>query len=325
MERHRSSAKHTLTLSADPQPATELVSLLVPVLNDGFRAARLATALLRQLRVPKLDIVFLDAGSSDLTRVLLHEAVEEDQRVRILTGAPPPAGWCVHAHACEQLAVAARGRSLVFADPGLALAPGAVAAAVAGLRGGGYDLLLAEAHRRTRPVAGQEAAHTALLRQTCARLLAVDREAYWRAGGHCAAAHDPFGETGLLQAVRRTGGRVATADGRHAIEFLDGSMWPRVRAGAPLTCPERYDRNTGQLLGARGRGPGTDTENSLLHSFTDTARRLLASLALTSPAGMPAGMPARASRPQRPVRAAVGPEPAGEASPRKPVAPASFR
>jgi hypothetical protein len=271
VERFRHRAAAAPSLSADPSPATEKISLLVPLLNDGHRVTRCALALMRQIRVPKLDIVFLDAGSDDLTRQLLLHTTAEDPRVRLLIGAPTPPGWCAYAHACEQLAVAARGTAFVFADPGLALAPGAVAAAVTALRAGsverpgGFDLLVAEARQRTRPTADP------LPRSTSARLLAVDADAYWRVGGHCTAAHDAMGEAGLVRAVRRAGGQVALADGRHAIEFLDGSAWPRERAGvaAPST--------------VRVRPSMSDTENSILHSFTDTARRLLAALTLAPP------------------------------------------
>lgn len=252
------------TLSADPPTASETVSVLVPLLNDERRVLRCVRALLSQIRVPKLDVVFLDAGSTDLTRRLVHQAAMDDPRLRLLTGAPTPQGWCAHAHACEQLAVAARGKVMVFADPGLALAPGAVAAAVAALRGPyPMDLVVAEARRRTpvdRPQAPGPRASTS------ARLMAVDAETYWRVGGHCNAAHDPHGESGLLRAIRRSGGHVATLDGRHAIEFLDGSLWPRERAGSA----------TAGVAGVGSRHPGSDTENSIMHSFTDTARRLLA-------------------------------------------------
>jgi hypothetical protein len=143
------------------------------------------------------------------------------------------------------------------------------------------DLLLAEAHRRTRaphPPAGPA-------RSTTARLLAVDTETYWRVGGHCNAAHDPLGESGLVRAVRRAGGRVATVDGRHAIEFLDGSLWPRERAG------------TATPGGAGGRHSVSDTENSILHSFTDTARRLLAAFTAAPSPGRAAQ--SRAGHPTR--------------------------
>lgn len=249
-------------LSADPPPAAETVSVLVPLLNDERRVLRCVRALLSQIRVPKLDVVFLDAGSTDLTRRLVLQAAMDDPRLRLLMGAPTPPGWCAHAHACEQLAVAARGKSMVFADPGLALAPGAIAAAVAALRGPHrMDLVVAEAHRRTP---AERVPATGPRPSTSARLLAVDSETYWRVGGHCNAAHDAHGESGLLRAVRRSGGRVATLDGRHAIEFLDGSLWPRERAGAATAA------------GSGGRHSLSDTENSILHSFTDTARRLLA-------------------------------------------------
>jgi hypothetical protein len=274
-------------LSADPPPATETVSVLVPLLNDERRVLRCVRALLSQIRVPRLDVVFLDAGSTDLTRRLVLQAVMDDPRLRLLTGAPTPPGWCAHAHACEQLAVAARGKAMVFADPGLALAPGAIAAAVAALRGPNrMDLVVAEARRRTPP---DRTPATGPRPSTSARLLAVDADTYWRVGGHCNAAHDAHGESGLLRAIRRAGGQVATVDGRHAIEFLDGSLWPRERAGSTAAA------------GSSGRLSLSDTENSILHSFTDTARRLLAAL---TTATAPTQVRPAAGRQQAPVRRA---------------------
>ncbi|MFL6116181.1 MAG: glycosyltransferase family 2 protein [Catenulispora sp.] len=275
------------------------MSVLIPLLNDERRVLRCVRSLLSQIRVPKLDVVFLDVGSTDLTRRLVLKAAMDEPRLRLLVGAPPPQGWCTHAHACEQLAVAARGRTMVFADPGLALAPGAVAAAVAALRGPHkLDLVVAEAHRRTRPATTPPAGPQ---RTTSARLLAVDTETYWHVGGHCNAAHDPLGEPGLIHAVRRSGGRVATLDGRHVIEFLDGSLWPRERAGT-----------AGPTIG--GRPAVTDTENSILHSFTDTARRLLA--AFTAAPTQARRTPARGASPAGPpARSARSAGPAGPAGP----------
>lgn len=300
------------TLSADPPPATETVSVLVPLLNDERRVLRCVEALLAQIRVPKLDVVFLDAGSTDLTRRLVLQAAMDDPRLRLLMGAPTPQGWCAHAHACEQLAVAARGKAMVFADPGLALAPGAIAAAVAALRGPRrMDLVVAEARRRTpvertrTPVAGPQAS-------TSARLLAVDSEMYWRVGGHCNAAHDPHGEMGLLRAVRRAGGRVATLDGRHAIEFLDGSLWPRERAG------------TASATSGGGRLPLSDTENSILHSFTDTARRLLAAITTATAPTQVRPANTRPAQVRRTTMPAPAPAPARQtAAPAGPVADAA--
>ncbi|GAA2042262.1 hypothetical protein GCM10009839_51200 [Catenulispora yoronensis] len=283
-----SSVLSSEPLSADPPPAGEAVTVLVPLLNDERRVLRCVRALLAQTRVPKLDVVFLDAGSTDLTRRLVLRAALDDPRLRLLVGAPAPVGWCAHAHACEQLAVAARGRTMVFVDPGLALAPGAIASAVAALRGPHQlDLVVAEAHRRTRPAQPPVGPS----RSTSARLLAVDTEMYWRVGGHCNAAHDAQGESGLVRAVRRAGGRVASVDGRHAIEFLDGSLWPRERAGTPAPA------------GLGSRYAVSDTENSILHSFTDTARRLLAAFTATA-----TPVPGRATHQARraPVRTGTG-------------------
>ena len=78
------------------------------------------------------------------------------------------------------------------------------------------------------------------------------------------------------------------ADGRHAIEFLDGSLWPQERAGIATPVP------------ARTRQPLTDTENSILHSFTDTARRLLAAFTATHPGPAHSAVAVRSRRSLQP-------------------------
>ena len=83
----------------------------------------------------------LDDGSTDGTGDVVRRVAGGDPRLRLLRGSPPPRGLPGKPHACAQLAAAARGSVLVFVDADVTLAPHAVAAAVAVLRGAGLDLL----------------------------------------------------------------------------------------------------------------------------------------------------------------------------------------
>jgi hypothetical protein len=63
-------------------------------------------------------------------------------KVRLLTGAPLPAGWLGKPHACQQLADAAGDADvLVFVDADVVLAPDAVAGRCDLLRSAGVTLL----------------------------------------------------------------------------------------------------------------------------------------------------------------------------------------
>ena len=110
------------------RPAT---SLLVPARDEG-RRLRAALAGLRAQDVT--EIIVLDDQSSDDTAAVVRRAAAADPRVRLLRGAPLPAGWTGKNWACHQLAAAARGDILLFCDADVTLAPGAVEACWAQMR-----------------------------------------------------------------------------------------------------------------------------------------------------------------------------------------------
>jgi glycosyltransferase involved in cell wall biosynthesis len=102
------------------RPAT---SLLVPARDE---ARRLPAALVGLLAQDVTEIVVLDDQSSDATAAVVRQAAAADPRVRLVRGAPLPAGWTGKNWACRQLAAAARGELLVFCDADVLLAPAAL-------------------------------------------------------------------------------------------------------------------------------------------------------------------------------------------------------
>jgi cellulose synthase/poly-beta-1,6-N-acetylglucosamine synthase-like glycosyltransferase len=119
---------------ARPPRTGRSVAVLLPLRDEAHRVEPCLRALLAQRDVPDLEIVVLDDGSADGTADVVR-AVAGD-KVRLLTGAPLPAGWLGKPHACAQLAAATGAEILVFVDADVVLAPHAVAAAVALLEDG---------------------------------------------------------------------------------------------------------------------------------------------------------------------------------------------
>jgi hypothetical protein len=255
------AALHLHSTTARPPEAAEPVSVLIPVRHEPDPAVTAVRAALGQRGVDHLDIVVLDDGCPKETRTALRREFSDDPRVRILAAAPLPPGWSPRAHRSHQLAVAARGRVLIFAEACAPLGPHAAAAAIALLRGEQLDLAVLDAGRpaSTRSTGTQDGrAPGAAGRTHPGRFtLVVDADAYWRIGGYRAAAADPD-PLALLRTVRRASGRVAVADGRRVI--------PPARVLEPLPPPDP----AAEAL--------WDSQHHSRVSLTASARRVLAAL-----------------------------------------------
>ena len=248
---------------ADPPPVDEPVTLALPVRDEAHRVVPALAALLAQRGVPDLELLVLDDGSTDGTADVVRAAADGDPRLRVLPGTPPPPGLPGKPHACAQLAAAARGSVLVFVDADVVLAPHAVAAAVAVLRGAGLDLLspvAAPARRRCRgrgwcsrcwqwswmvslPLRRAERSTNPALCAANGQFLVVDAAALARAGrvrrGRRRRARRPRGGP-RGQAGRRAGrrGRRRRPRGLPDVRGLDGSerRVPEVAVGGVRAC-----------------------------------------------------------------------------------------
>ncbi|MEV1330109.1 glycosyltransferase [Micromonospora costi] len=231
---------------------TEPVAVLLPLRDEAARVGPCLRALLGQRDVPDLRIVVLDDGSTDGTADVVRTIAGDDPRVTLLTGAPPPPGWLGKPYACWQLATRAdpAATALVFVDADVVLAPHAVAAAVAELRAAGAALLspyprivVATAADRLvqpllqwlwltfLPLRAVERSPRPSLAAAGGQFLVVDRAGYLRAGGHGAVADRVLEDIELARAVKRSGGRVALADGSRLAACRMYADWPQLRDG----------------------------------------------------------------------------------------------
>src|SRR6516165_1759604 len=88
-----------------------LVSVLIPARNEAHRIGFCLHSLVNQ-DYPNIEILALDDYSEDGTA----QVVKQFSQVQLLTGEPLPKGWTGKSWACHQLANAARGELLLFAD-----------------------------------------------------------------------------------------------------------------------------------------------------------------------------------------------------------------
>lgn len=221
------------TPATDPALSQVSVAVLVPARDEAAQVHQCLDRLRSQARVPRLQILVHDDCSSDGTAAIVAGIATKDERVRLLIGAEPPAGWLGKPHACSQLAARCREADvLVFVDADVLLEPLAIARAVDTLLSLDVDLLcpfplqLADtwAERLVQPLLAwswltfvplraSERSNRPSLVVACGQFLVVRRIAYDRAGGHSAVRAAVMEDLALARNVRRTGGRTAVVNG----------------------------------------------------------------------------------------------------------------
>lgn len=224
----------------------ERVAVLLPARDEAERIEPCLRALLAQRGVPDLRVIVLDDGSTDGTAEVARSAGAE-----VVTGDPLPPGWLGKPHACQRLAdLAPDAGALVFVDADVVLAPDAVAGAVSALRAGGFGLLSAYPKIVARtagerlvqpllqwswltflPLRAMERSPRPSLAAAGGQFLVADRAAYARAGGHAAVRDQVVEDVALARAVKRSGGRIALADGSRVATCRMYRSWRELDAG----------------------------------------------------------------------------------------------
>jgi chlorobactene glucosyltransferase len=205
------------------------LSVIVPARNEREVIGNVVRSILDGGYEP-LELIVVDDQSEDGTADVVRAIAAADPRVRLLAGAPLPAGWYGKPWACAQGAAAASGQLLLFTDADTTHHPGLHALAV-GLREElDADLLTLAPHQRCvtfwerlvmpqvwlllafrfHPRVVNRARRSRDLIAN-GQFILIGREAYDAIGGHAAVRGEVAEDLALAQALHAAGRRVRFA------------------------------------------------------------------------------------------------------------------
>lgn len=123
-----------------PPTQAGLVSIIVPARNEADNIARMVRSVLATTYDP-VEVLVVDDRSTDETASIVRSLTKEDDRVRLIEGAPLEHGWFGKPWACVQGYRAAAGDYLVFTDADTRHEPTLLAHAIGAARQHHADLV----------------------------------------------------------------------------------------------------------------------------------------------------------------------------------------
>jgi chlorobactene glucosyltransferase len=126
-------------LPVDILNSPPLVSVLIPARNEENNIRRILNSMLKQ-DYRNLEILVLDDNSTDATGDIVEEFVKKDGRIKLIKGAPLPAGWKGKCFACHQLSKIAKGSYFVFTDADTLHYPNSISGSLAALLKNNLDV-----------------------------------------------------------------------------------------------------------------------------------------------------------------------------------------
>lgn len=116
-----------------------LVSILVPARNEEGRVlAECIRSILAQ-DYERFEVITVNDRSTDATGTILHAIAKADERLRVIDGVEPPAGWLGKPHALQQALDAAQGEWILATDADIIFHEAALRTAVDHAIVGGFD------------------------------------------------------------------------------------------------------------------------------------------------------------------------------------------
>lgn len=197
--------------------ATPSLSIVIPARNEQHNLPTLLESIAGQSVRPR-EILVVDDGSTDRTAELARQL-----GASVLTSQPLPDGWRGKTWACHQGAQAAAGELLCFVDADTRFEAGGLARILACYPGGAFSVGPWHAVRKPYENLSLFFNLTMVLGTApyglFGQMLLVDRESYWRVGGHAMVRGSILENFRLAQQFLAAGVAVRSVAGRGVLSF----------------------------------------------------------------------------------------------------------
>ncbi len=218
--------------AADPS-TLPAISVLIPARDEEQSIAAAVESAL-QSRGVTLEVVVMDDASTDKTAEIVTKLAAQNTRVRLAQAPPLPPGWNGKQHACWALAHEARYPVLCFVDADVRLSPEALTRMATFLGESGATLVSGFPRQVTEttmewlllplihfvllgflPIRRMRSGTNPGFAAGCGQFLMVERDPYFRAGGHAAIRETMHDGLRLPRLFRQAGERTDLADLTH--------------------------------------------------------------------------------------------------------------
>ena len=249
-----------------PSADAPFVSILIPAHNEATAIGTAVRSLRAQTYTP-FEVIILDDHSNDGTGEIARVAAEGDPRQRVIVGQPLLEGWIGKNWACHQLAQAANGRLLIFANAEVQWQPDGLAALVEMMSRTHADLLtvwstqitVTRGERLVVPLIALAvmgylpafAVHHApypALAVANGQCLAFAKSAYQAVGGHIAVRDSLVEEIAFARRIKAKGLRLRMADGAGLMTCRMYRNWREVRNGFARNILDGYGGHVSLLV-----------------------------------------------------------------------------
>jgi len=232
-----------------PPQAAPLVSILIPMRNEARRIGETVRSLLAQT-YPCFEIILVDDQSEDGSAQAAQAVAQGDPRLKIIPGAPLPAGWLGKNWACHQAAQHAHGELLLFSDADVRWHPQALSALVGQAQRSRADLLTCWPTQETRtwgerltvplmaftilgylPVLAVHYLPFRVFAAAMGQCLLFRRAAYEQIGGHAAVRSRVVEDMAFAYAIKAARLRLRACDANGLLQTRMYANWQEARQG----------------------------------------------------------------------------------------------
>ena len=247
---------------------SEPVAILIPARNEALNIEECLASVLSQKHLASFRVFVLDDSSTDETNQIVRTIAAEDNRLTLLRGQELPEGWTGKNFACWQLAQAAQEfEFLVFIDADVRLRVDAVARSLNALKKYSWKFispyprqlarswsewliqpLLQWSWITTLPLRIAERSLRPQLTAANGQFFALQRNAYFAAGGHKAIHEEVLDDIHLARQMKRNGFRGNVIDGSSIATCRMYRSWRELRDGYSKSLWSAFGSIPGSLL-----------------------------------------------------------------------------